>query len=184
MGEVEAPDQIAVGFDAVGVVDVRGLQKAQEVRGGGLDHFLQPIVRIGVVADENHRFDAGLFAFLDFENQIDAIVRPFDDFRHHLYIEAPVAVIDLEDTRDVGLHCRARQRTARFGLDFLLELLVLDLGITLEGEPIDDRRFDHRYDEPAARLGDADVLEQARGVKRLEGGVDFGGIDALARAGL
>src|SRR6202040_1559375 len=52
--------------------------------------------------------------------------------------------------------------------------------ITLEGEPIDDRRFDHRDDEPAARLGDADVLEQPRGVKRLEGGVDLGGVDALA----
>ena len=137
-----------------------------------------------MVADEDHRFDAGLFAFLDFENQIDAIVRPLDDFRHHLYVEAPVAVIDLDDALNVGLHRRARQRTAGFRLDFLLELLVLDLAVALEGEPIDDRRFDHRHDEPAARLGDADVLEQAGGVKRLQRGVDLGGIDALARRDL
>ena len=32
--QIEAADQIAVGFDAVGIVDVGGLQKAQEVEIG------------------------------------------------------------------------------------------------------------------------------------------------------
>ena len=48
------------------------------------------------------------------------------------------------------------------------ELLVLDLVVALEGEPVDDRRFHDGDDEPAARLGDADVLEQAGRVKRLQ----------------
>ena len=32
VSQVETPDQVAVGLDAVGVVDVGGLQKAQEIR--------------------------------------------------------------------------------------------------------------------------------------------------------
>ena len=89
-------------------------------------------------------------------------------------------MIDLDDALDVGLHHGARQRAAGFRLDFLLKLLVLDLRVALEGEPIDDRRLDDGHDEPAARLGDADVLEQARGVKRLQRGIDLGGVDLLA----
>ena len=65
-------------------------------------------------------------------------------------------------------------------MDFLLELLVLDLVVALEGEAVDHRGFDHGHDQLAARLGDADVLEQAGGVERLQRGVDLGGIEALA----
>ena len=120
MAQVEAPDQIAVGFDAVGVIDVGGLQKAEEVRCRGLDHVLQSVGRVGLVADEVDGFDAGLLAFLDRENQIHAIVRPRDDLRHHLDVETPVAMINLDDALNVRLHRCARQRTARLRLDFLL----------------------------------------------------------------
>ena len=111
--EVEAPDQIAVGLHAVGVVDVGGLQEAQEIGLGGLDHLFQAPRRIGLVADEIDRLDAGLLALLDHENQIDAVVRPLDDLRRHGDVEAAVAVIDLDDALGVGLHrwrataCRA-----------------------------------------------------------------------------
>jgi hypothetical protein len=91
----------------------------------GLDHVLQAPCRIGLVADEDDGLDAGLFALVDFENQIDAIVRPLDDLRHDLDVEAAVALIDFDDALNVGLHRRARQRAALLRLDFLLELLVL-----------------------------------------------------------
>ena len=64
--EIEPPQQVAIGFDAVGVINVRGLQEAQKVGFGRLDHVLQPPRRIGLVADEDDRFDAGLFAFDEF----------------------------------------------------------------------------------------------------------------------
>ena len=184
VGEIEAPDQIAIGFDAIGIVDVGSLQKAQEVRSRGLDHILEPIVGIGVIAGEDDVLDAGLLAFLDFENQVDAVVRPVDDFRHHLHVEASVAVIDLDDAGDVGLHHRLRQRAAGLRLDFLLELLVLDLRVALEGEPVDDRGLHHGHNQPAARLRNPDVLKQAGGVERFQRGVDLGGIEALARGDL
>ena len=71
-----------------------------------------------------------------------------------------------------------------FRLDFLLKLLVLDLRVALEGEPIDDRSLDDGHHEPTAPLRDADILEQARGVKRLQRGIDSGGIKRLARSDL
>ncbi len=181
MFEIEPPDQIAVGLDAIGIVDVGGLQKAQTIRLGRLDHLFQAIGRIGIVADEDDLLDAGLLALVDFKNQIDAIVRPIDDLRHHLDVETPVALIDLDDALGIRLDHRARQRTTLLGLDFLLELLVLQPVIAFEGKPIDDRRLHHRDDHFAAGLGNVDVLEQARRVERLEGSVDLGGVEMLAR---
>ena len=182
--QVEAADQTAVGFHAVGVVDVGGLQEAQPVGLDGLDHLLETPRRIGLVADEVDRLDAGLFALVDHENQIDAVVRPLDDLRCHGDVETAVAVIDLDDALGVGLHPGARQRVARLRLDFLLELLVRHPVVAFEGKPVDHRRFHHRDDDVAARLGDFDVVEKARGIKRLEGSVDLGGVEALAGRGL
>src|SRR4029077_17303632 len=178
--EEEAADQIAVGFHAVGVVDVGGLQEAQEIGLYGLDHLFQAPRRIGFIADEIDRLDAGLLTLVDHEDQIDAVVRPLDHLRHHGDVEAAVAVIDVDDALGVGLHLGARQRVARFRLDFLLELLVLHAAVAFEGKPVDHRRFHHRDDDVAARLGDVDVFEQAGGVERFERGIDFGGIEPLA----
>ena len=114
VAQIEAPEQIAVGFDPIWIVNVGGLQETQEIRRGGLDDFLEAIVRIGVVADKNDGLHAGLFAFSDLKDQVDAIVRPFDDFGGHLDVEAPVAMIHLDDALNVGLHHGARQRTAGF----------------------------------------------------------------------
>src|SRR5262249_7061608 len=56
--EIETPDQIAIGLDAVWIVDVRCLQEAHECGFGGLDYLLQTPRRVGIVADENNGFDA------------------------------------------------------------------------------------------------------------------------------
>ncbi len=181
--EVEAADQIAVGFHAIGVVDVGGLQEAEEVGLRGLDHLFQAPRRIGLVADEADRFYAGLLAFVDLENQVDAIVRPLDHLRLDGDVEAAVAMIDVDDALGIGLHLGARQRVARLRLDFLLKLLVLHPMVAFEGKPVDHRRFHHRDDDAAARLGDMDVFKKAGGVERLERGVDLGGVEALAGAG-
>ena len=37
--EIKAPDQVAIGLDAVGIVNVSRLQEAQECGLGGLDHL-------------------------------------------------------------------------------------------------------------------------------------------------
>ncbi len=133
-----------------------------------------------MIADEDDGFDAGLLAFLDLENQVDAIVRPLDDLRHYLHVKTSVAVIHLDDALHVRLHDGARERAARSRLNLLLQLVVFDLVAAFEGQAVDDGSLDHGHDQPAAGLGDADVLEQTGGVERLEGSVDLGGIETFA----
>ena len=130
--------------------------------------------RVGLVADEDDLLDAGLVAFVDLEHEVDAVVRKLDDLRLDADVEAAVAPVDLDDALHVGLHGRARQRAARLRLHFVGELVVLELLVAFERDPVDDRVFDHRDDQPAAGLADAHVLEQAGGVERLERLVDLG----------
>ena len=78
--EIEAANQVAVGLDPVGIVDVGAAEEAQQVRFAGLDDVLEAIGGVEDVADELDRPDAGLAAFGDREDQIDAVVRLLDDF--------------------------------------------------------------------------------------------------------
>ena len=159
--EVEAANQVAIGLDPVGIVDVGAAQEAQKVGFARLDDVLQAIGRIGDVADELDRPDAGLAALGDREDQVDAIVRLLDDFRGHTHVIAAGAPVDFGDALGVRLDHRARERAARLGLDFSGKLLVLDLLVAFEGDAPDHGVFDHGHDQPAARLVDSHVLEQA-----------------------
>ena len=141
---------------------------------------LQAIRRIGDVADELDRFDAGFRALGDREDQIDAVVRLLDDFGNDAHVIAAGAAIDFGDALGVGLHHRARQRPARLGLDFRRKLLVLDLLVTFEGDAADDRVFHHGHHETPAGLVDSHVLEQAGLDQRLQAVVDSPLIEAPA----
>ena len=61
------------------------------------------------------------------------------------------------------------------------ELVVLELLVALERDPVDHRILDHRHDQPAAGLVDAHVLEQAGGVERLERLIDLVAVEPPAR---
>jgi len=67
MLEIEAANQVAIGLDPVGIVDVGAAEEAQQIGFVRLDDVLEAIGRIGHVADEFDRFDAGLAAFVDRE---------------------------------------------------------------------------------------------------------------------
>src|SRR6185312_3872915 len=182
--EVEAAQEVAVGLDAVRIVDVGGLQEAQPVADRGLDHAPEPARRISVRADEADVLHAGLLAFADVEDEVHAVVRQFDDLRRDGDVEAAAAVIDFDDALDVGLHGRLRQRAARLRLHFGLELIVLGLLVALEGDLIDDRVFRHDDDDAAAGVVDVHVGKQAGGVEAFQALVDLGRAEPAARAGV
>ena len=163
--QVEAAQQVAVGLDAVRIVDVVGLQEGQQAGLRGLDDVLQAEVRIVTVADELDSLDAGLRTFGDFEHQVDAIVRQFDDLRLDADVEAAAAAIDFDHARDVSLNNRPRQRAALLRLNFSLELLVLDLPVALESDAVDHRVFDHEDDQPPSLHGGPHVLKEPGGVQ-------------------
>jgi hypothetical protein len=110
--EVEAAQQLAIGFNPVGIIDIAGLQEGEKPRRGGLDDVLETVGRIGAVADEVDLLDAGLRAFGNFENKIDAVVGKLDDLWLDANVEAAAAPVDLDEARGVGLHHGARERPA------------------------------------------------------------------------
>ena len=178
--QIKAANQIAIGLDPVRIVDVAAAEEAQQIRFVGLDDVLEAIGRIGVVADELDRLDAGFRAFGDREDQIDAVVRLLDDFGSDAHVIAAGAAIDFGDALGVGLHHRARQRAARLGLDFRRKLLVLDLLVALEGDAADHRVFDHGHHQATAGLVDLHVLEQAGLDQRLQAVIDLRLVEAPA----
>src|SRR5207253_9760488 len=133
-----------------------------------------PIGPIGDVADDLDRPAAGLAALGDREDQVDAVVRLLDDFRGHTHVIAAGAPVDFGDALSVRLNHRARECATRLGLDFSRKLLVLDLLVAFEGDAPDHGVFDHGHDQPAARLVDSHVLEQAGLDQGLEAVVDLG----------
>ena len=126
------------------------------------------------------RLDAGLAALADLENEIDAIVRELDDLRLDADVEAAAAPVDVHQARNVGLYDGPRQRAALLRLDFALELLVLDLLVSFEGDAVDDGVLDNGNNESSALDGRPHVLEQSRGIKRLDAFIDLEGIKPAA----
>ena len=122
--QVVAANQIAVGLDAVRIVDVGGAEEAQDIGFAGLDDVAQAIRRNRAVADELDGLDAGLAAFGDLEDEIDAVVGLFDDLRNDRDVVTSLTAIDFRDALRIRLHrsagtgCRAastapRSRAAR-----------------------------------------------------------------------
>src|SRR5262245_15161184 len=181
--QVEAANQVAVGFDPVRIVDVGAAEEAQQVRFARLDDVAQAIGRISDVADEIDRPYAGLGALDDGEDEVDAVVRLLDDFRRDAHIVAAASAVDFSNALRVRLHHRAREGAARLGLDFGRELVVLDLLVALKGDAADHRVFHHDDDDPAALGANTDVLEQAGLDQGLQAVVDLGLAEATARAG-
>ena len=136
---------------------------------------------IGFVADKLDRPDISLVPFLDFEHQIDAAVRQLDDLGVDVDVETAGAAVDLDDALHVGLHCRTLQRAALLGLDFKLELLVLDAAVALEGNAVDDRILNQDDANAAARGVDAHVLEEPCTDKRFVGVIDLQGTKPAVR---
>src|SRR6266436_4991196 len=180
MLQIKAANQVTIGLDPVRIVCVSSTEETQEIGFARLDDIPEAIRRISIVADEFDRLDAGFRALGNGENEIDAVVRLFDDFGIDAHVIAAGAAIDLGDTLGVGLDHGTRQRAARLGLDFRGKLLVLDLLVALERHAADHRVFDHRHQQATARLTDFDVLEQACLDQRFQAVIDTGLIETPA----
>lgn len=70
--EVVAAHDVEVGGDAVGIVDVGGLDEREEVHLGRRHQTLEGRFRVGAVADEVDGADTGLVALVDGEDDVGA----------------------------------------------------------------------------------------------------------------
>ena len=91
-----------------------------------------------MVADEADLADAGLFAFVDGEDEIDAPVRQLNQPLGHARFVAAVFLVGVLDSADVALGGRLVVGGVRLRLHLDFELLRLDLLVALERDAIDD----------------------------------------------
>ena len=182
--QIVAANKVAVRFDPVGIVGVGAAEEAQQIGFAGLDDVAQPVRGKGDIADELDGLDAGLGAFGNGEDQIDAVVRLFDDLWIDAHVIAAGAAVNFGDALGIGLDHRTGQRAPRLGLDFRGKLLVLDLLVALEGNAADHRVFNHGHYHSTAGLVDLHVLEQSGFDQRFQAVIDAGLVKAPARTRL
>ncbi len=173
-------DRLLVGGEAIGIVNVAVLKPREEIHLGRLHQPVQAIGRNGVVADEFDFAHAGLVAFVDLEDEIDAPVGQLHQAIADLRGAAADLLIGVPDAIDVALGLRVVEAGARLGLDFDRELVALERFVALERHAIDDLRALDDSDDHLA----ADDLRAHLGKHAGRRQVRDGAIDArLVRAG-
>src|SRR5262249_28798403 len=108
LAEVVASQLLAVEGQTIGIVVVVRLKEIPPDRFAGRDLVAQRAVGERLVADEDDSVDARGRAFVDLEDEVDAILRELHGLRLDLRGEAAGATIDLDDALNVGLHLGAR----------------------------------------------------------------------------
>ena len=104
-------------------------------------------------------------------------MRPLDDLRIDARSEFSIAAVKFDDSLHVRLDLGAREDGARPDLDFLGEILVADLRVTLEHHLVDDGVFGDADGQRAGAGLEAglDVGEKPGGGQRLQRLVNVGG---------
>ena len=123
---------------------------------------------IGLVADELDLPDGKFIAFLDLEDEGDALILGPDGFRVDPHREVAALAVKLDDVRDIVVDDGARKRSARFRLQHLLEIVALELLVALEHNSVDGRIFHDRDEDAAAVPRKFYVQEKTRGVEALK----------------
>ena len=178
---VELPQQLAIETEAVLIVDIVALEKAQDVRLRRRNDVAELRIAEGGVADKIDGPHLGGGPFRDLEHHVDAVGIEVDDLGIDLCAVEALAPVDVEDALNVGLHARAGIDGARLELHLRGEGFVVDLPVAFKGDVAHDRVFDDDNDDGAPLPPDTNVLEQAGGKQDLQRFVDLGGIVAVAR---
>ena len=108
--QVVAADEFEIRSDLVRIVDVAALEEREEVHLGGLHQTDELAGRIDLVADEVDLLDAGLGAFVDRVDDVDAPVRQGHRAVADRRGGAAGAAVDVLDALDVGAHAAQHRR--------------------------------------------------------------------------
>src|SRR5690606_7232648 len=106
-----------------------------------------------------------LGAFVDLENDVDAVLLELDALRLNRGGEAALALVELDNARNVGTNLRTGEDLARPEADFRKDLVALDPPVALQDDTVDDRVFLDLDGHIAIVVADADVGEQLGRVK-------------------
>src|SRR5437588_333752 len=109
---------------------------------------------------ESTPLHAGLAAFIDRKDHVDAAVRQIDDAIFDARRSAAGTAVDFEDALDIGIDESGIERPTRARLNLGLQAFGLDLAVALEGNAVDDIVFSNIDDDRAALAAGADTGEQ------------------------
>ena len=178
--KVEAPQQLLVELQALRVVLVRGRENAVERLLAARDHLAQAVLAVGVVAYEGDAADERRGSLVDLEHHVDAVVGQADDLRLDGRGVAGRRGILVENALAVGIGKLRREHRALAQLYRGPQLRVVELVVALEGDGVDDRVLGDVDHERVALTLEADILEQPRGVERLDAAVQALRVERVA----
>src|SRR5262249_52738459 len=110
----------------------------------------------------------GKLALVDLEDEVDSVLRELNDFWLDRSPKPSLPAVEIEDAFDIVLHPRPGIDDARTQLDLGIQILVVELAITFDGDSVDDWIFDDLDDQSVANTAQIDVSKQTGGEKRLE----------------
>src|SRR5439155_2156903 len=110
----------------------------------------------------------GKFALVDFEHEIDPVLRELNHLWFDARSKSPVPAIEIEDALHIVLHSRPGVDHARTQLNLGVEVLVVELTVALKRNTIDDRVLDDLDDQGIAGPTEIDVGKQPGGKQRLQ----------------
>src|ERR1700746_3677527 len=103
-----------------------------------------------MVSDEIDASYPGKLALVNLEDEIDPVFRELNDFWLDGCSKPSLPAVQIKDAFDIVLHSRPRIDDARAQLDLGIQILVVELTVTFEGDPVDDWVFDHLDDQSVA----------------------------------
>jgi len=157
---IELAQLFAIVVDPIRVVVIAVREKSVPLGFLGHDHIAQIAVRELLVADHVDIEDPALGPFIDHEDQVDALLRQFDDLRSDRCADATGPSVELNDPLNVRLRARAGENAARPHLHLVAQLVFLEFVVSLEHHLIDDRVFRHTHDQIRALQLDLHIGEK------------------------
>ena len=129
------------------------------------DHFTaQLTIRKLVIADDVDLANFRFRSFVNFKDDIDAVLVKLNQFRFNRSGKTALAFVKLNDASDVGTDFGTRIDLARRQFDLRLDLFILQPLVTFKDDTVDDRVFADFNRHIAIGIADADIGEQFSGV--------------------
>src|SRR5689334_14883129 len=134
-----------------------------------------------MVADEIDARDARHRAFIDLEDEVDAVLIERYDLGIDAGGKAAATAIEIEQALHIGLHLGPRVDDARAQLELGIQRGLVEFVISLERDPVDDRIFDDPDYQDVAFSAQIHVGEEPRGKQRLQRAIDALIVEGIAR---
>ena len=139
--QVEPAQQFLVEVDAGRIVFVRRREEPPPGVLARIDHLVEAALAEGMVADKRDVADERARPVGDLVDHVDAVLALADDLRRDHRGEAPALGVGVEDALPIGLRRARGEDGAGLQLHHVLQLVVAQQLVALEGDAVDQRVF-------------------------------------------